>query len=488
MNYKIMMRVCSWILVIEIGCMTPALGVAIYTGDQMAVIGFIGAMAAAGALSLLMYTGSVRRRMNFYAKEGMLVTAFAWILLSIVGALPFYLSGRIPGFVDALFEIISGFTTTGASVVSDVEGLGKGLLFWRSFSHWIGGMGVLVFFLAIIPSAHKGEGYSLHLLRAESPGPSVNKMVPRMRDTATALYRIYVVLTVINIVLLLLSGMKPFDSFCIAFGTAGTGGFAVLNSGCAEYTPMAQWITTVFMLLFGINFSVYYMMAHKRFKEAIKGEELRMYLFIVFASIAGIAANLMRSGSTHPLGKNVRDAAFQVASIITTTGFSTADFNLWPDFSQAILICLMFVGACAGSTGGGIKVSRILILFKSARRNLHNVFHPEEIRTVRIDGERVSEKTIQHVQAYLALYVFIVIVSFLLVSLDPKEFSMTTNFSAVMATFNNIGPGFDAVGPMSNFSAYGDFSKIVMCIDMLLGRLEIYPILTMLAYSTYKNA
>ena len=345
MNYKIMMRVCAWILVIEIGCMTPALGVAIYTGDQMAVIGFIGAMATAGAMSLLMYAGSVRRRMNFYAKEGMLVTAFAWILLSIVGALPFYLSGRIPGFVDALFEIISGFTTTGASVVSDVEGLGKGLLFWRSYSHWIGGMGVLVFFLAIIPSAHKGEGYSLHLLRAESGALLVNKMVPRMRDTATALYRIYVVLTVINIVLLLLSGMKPFDSFCIAFGTAGTGGFAVLNSGCAEYTPMAQWITTVFMLLFGINFSVYYMMAHKRFKEAIKGEELRVYLFIVFASIAGIAANLMRSGSTHPLGKNVRDAAFQVASIITTTGFSTADFNLWPDFSQAILICLMFVGA-----------------------------------------------------------------------------------------------------------------------------------------------
>lgn len=488
MNYKIMMRMWSWILIIEIGLMVPSFVISVATRDQMAVIGFVGAMVVAAAVAFVFFAGSNRCRMNFYAKEGMLVTAFAWIFLSIIGALPFYISGRIPGFVDALFEIISGFTTTGASVVSDVEALGKGLLFWRSFSHWIGGMGVLVFFLAIIPSAHKGEGYSLHLLRAESPGPSVNKMVPRMRDTATVLYRIYVILTAINILLLLIAKMKPFDAFCIAFGTAGTGGFSVLNSGCAEYTPLAQWITTIFMLLFGINFSVYYMIAHRRFREVAKGEEFRLYAFIVLGSIIFITANLMRFGADGSMGKTLRDASFQVASIITTTGYSTVDFNLWPDFSKSVLVVLMFVGACAGSTGGGIKVSRVLILLKSARRNLHNVFHPEEIRTVRIDGERVSEKTIQHVQAYLALYVFILIISFLLVSLDPKEFSMTTNFTAVMATFNNIGPGFDAVGPMANFSAYGGFSKLIMCVDMLLGRLEIYPILTMFAYSTYKKA
>lgn len=485
MNYKIMMRVCAWILVIEIGCMTPALGVAIYTGDQMAVIGFIGAMATAGAMSLLMYAGSVRRRMNFYAKEGMLVTAFAWILLSIVGALPFYLSGRIPGFVDALFEIISGFTTTGASVVSDVEGLGKGLLFWRSYSHWIGGMGVLVFFLAIIPSAHKGEGYSLHLLRAESPGPSVNKMVPRMRDTATALYRIYVVLTVINIVLLLLSGMKPFDSFCIAFGTAGTGGFAVLNSGCAEYTPMAQWITTVFMLLFGINFSVYYMMAHKRFKEAIKGEELRVYLFIVFASIAGIAANLMRSGSTHPLGKNVRDAAFQVASIITTTGFSTADFNLWPDFSQAILICLMFVGACAGSTGGGIKTSRVIILFKNVACEIRQMIHPRTVTRVQLDGKRVDADGLKAVSTFFTSFMLLLITGSFLVSLDGYD--MATNFSAVLSSLSNIGPGMSLIGPTGNYNIFSYGSKLVLTVMMLIGRLEIFPILILFSPSTWKK-
>lgn len=487
MNYKMMMRVCSWILIIEIGCMIPSLAIGIVTRDQAATIGFIVAIIAAGTIALLMYAGSDRHRLNFYAKEGMLITAFCWILLSVIGALPFFVSRRIPNFMDALFEIVSGLTTTGASVVSDVEGLGRALLFWRSFSHWIGGMGVLVFFLAIIPSSNKEKGYSLHLLRAESPGPSVNKMVPRMRDTASALYKIYVILTIVNILLLLWAKMKPFDALCIAFGTAGTGGFSVLNSGCATYTPAAQWITTIFMLLFGVNFSVYYMLAHKKIKEVLMGEELRLYLGIVLASIIGIAAVLVRTDGSGSIGKILRDSSFQVASIITTTGYSTLNYDKWPDFCQAILICLMFVGACAGSTGGGIKISRVIILFKSARRNLHNVFHPEEIRTVRVDGERVSERTIQHVQAYLAIYVFLLIASFLLISLDPLECSVTTNFSAVMATLNNIGPGLDAVGPASTFAAYNDFSKLVMCVNMLLGRLEIYPILTMLAYSTYKK-
>ncbi len=487
MNYRLMMRVCSWILIIEIGCMAPSLVIAIVTRDPKATVGFVTAMLVAGGISLLMYIVSGRRRLNFYAKEGMVITAVCWILLSIIGAIPFFASGRIPNFVDAFFEIVSGFTTTGASVVKDVEGLGKALLFWRSFSQWIGGMGVLVFFLAIIPSAQKEKGYSLHLLRAESPGPSVNKMVPRLRDTATKLYQIYVVLTIINIVILLLVDTDPFDAFCLAFGTAGTGGFSVRNSGCADYSSATQWITTIFMFIFGVNFSVYYMVTQRKLKDALKGEELWMYSGIVFASVMFIATRLVRTDGTGSIGKILRDSAFQVSSIVTTTGYSTVDFNQWPDFSKAILLALMFVGACAGSTGGGVKVSRVLILFKSARRNLHNVFHPEEIRVVRIDRERVSEKTVQHVQAYLAIYVFILIASFLLISMDPTDFSVTTNFSAAMATFNNIGPGLEDVGPISNFAAYNSFSKLVMCIDMLLGRLEIYPILTMLAYSTYKK-
>jgi trk system potassium uptake protein len=486
MNYKVMMHVCSWILVIEMVCMVPSLLVSVLTFDQRAVIGFLGAMAIAGVLATVLFLLSDHHRINFYAKEGMLVTAFCWILLSVIGSLPYYISGRIPDIVNALFEGFSAMSTTGATILSDAEVLGKGLLFWRSFSQWIGGMGVLLFFLAIIPSSRKGEGYALHLLRAELPGPSVNKMVPRMRDMATVLYKIYVLMTAADIILLLIAGTDVFDAFCIGFSTAGTGGFCVRNTGLEEYTPMAQWITVIFMFLFGINFSLYYLIRQRRLRDAIKGEELRLYMIIIFGSILLITYNLAtHNGGT--ISKILRDASFQVISIISTAGFFTVDYNNWPDFSKAVLIALMFVGACAGSTGGGIKMSRFIILYKAARRNLHNVFHPEEVRTVRIDGERVSEKTIQHVQAYLSLYVFILIISFLLVSMDATSYTITTNFSAVMSSLNNIGPGFDTVGPMSNYAAYNDMSKLVLCVDMLLGRLEIYPILTMLAYSTYKK-
>lgn len=419
----------------------------------------------------------------FYLKEGCVATALSWMFLSVFGCLPFVFSREIPSFTNALFETISGFTTTGASILEDVEALSHCALLWRSFTHWIGGMGVLVFLLAIVPMS---GGSNINLMRAESPGPSVGKLVPKMVSSARILYGIYFGLTLLEAVLLVLGGMPLFDSVATSFGTAGTGGFGIKADSFAGYAVHLQWIVTIFMILFGVNFNAYYFILFHQFRKAFGMEEVRAYFIVILASVAFITCNI-RSMCTGVFDA-LTQAAFQVGSIITTTGFATANFDLWPKASQAILVMLMFCGACAGSTGGGIKVSRILILFKSARRNLHNVFHPEEIRTVRIDGERVSEKTIQHVQAYLALYVFIIIVSFLLVSLDPKEFSMTTNFSAVMATFNNIGPGFDAVGPMSNFSAYGDFSKIVMCIDMLLGRLEIYPILTMLAYSTYKKA
>ena len=468
MNYKIMIRIHSWILLLASAFMAPALLISIVTSDRPAERGFTGAILITLAAAAVLRLVSRNAERKFYAREGLVCTGMAWIVLSLSGCLPFFLSGRIPNFIDAFFEIVSGFTTTGASVVSDVEALGKGLLYWRSFSHWVGGMGVLVFFLAIIPASGRNDGYMLHILRAESPGPSVNKMVPRMRDTAAILYIMYCVLTLLDIMFLLVGRMPVFDAVCIAFGTAGTGGFAVLNSGMAAYTPFAQNVTTVFMLLFGVNFSIYYMLLLKHVKQALFDEELRLYFGIVAASILFTAVNVYRCmPETANVEGTIRHSAFQVASIITTTGYSTLDFD--------------------GSTGGGIKVSRVLLLIKNLRRNAHQIFHPHEVRIVRMNGSRVPEQTMSNVNNYLAAYVIIVIVSFLLLALDRGNFSLTTDFSAVMATFNNIGPGFDAVGPTQNFSCYGNLSTLVMAFDMLLGRLEIFPILALFAPSTYKE-
>ena len=489
MNYKIMAKILSWVLALNIIFMLPALAISAATGDIPVVKGFIFAilftMAASWILALL--ARNAKRR--FFAREGLVCTGLSWIILSLSGCLPFFISGRIPNFIDAYFEIVSGFTTTGASVVADVEALGKGLLYWRSFSHWVGGMGVLVFFLAIIPASGRSDGYMLHILRAESPGPSVSKMVPKMRKTAGALYLMYCGLTVLDIIFLMIGKLPFFDACCIAFGTAGTGGFAVLNSGLSTYTPFAQYVTTVFMLLFGVNFGLYYLLIIKRMKAALKDEELRMYLGIVAAAIILIAINIWRRvPDVQGIEATFRHSAFQVASIITTTGYSTVDFDVWPSLSKAILICLMFVGASAGSTGGGIKVSRVLLLIKNLRRNAHQIFHPHEVRVVRMNGQKVGEQTILNVNSYLAAYVIIVIVSFLVLSADRANFSMTTNFSAVMATFNNIGPGFDSVGATMNYSGYSNLSTLIMCVDMLLGRLEIFPILALLSASSYRRS
>ncbi len=485
-----MIRVHAWILAIETVFMVPALLIAVWHRDMPSVRGFGWSMviAAVSALAMAYLTRNAKRR--FFAREGLVCTGMAWIVLSLVGALPFFISGRVPNYVDALFEIVSGFTTTGASVIADVEALGKGLLYWRSFSHWVGGMGVLVFFLAIIPASGKNDGYMLHILRAESPGPSVNKMVPRMRHTAAILYAMYCGLTVLDILLLLIIGRMPlFDSFCIAFGTAGTGGFAVLNAGMAAYSPAAQYVTTVFMLLFGVNFGVYYLLLMRHFKDVFHDEELRWYLLIVFASILFIGLNIYGK-LPESMGPEAtfRHSSFQVASIITTTGYATVDFDLWPGFSKALLLCLMFVGASAGSTGGGIKVVRVVLLVKSIRRNAHQIFHPHEVRVIRMNGQRVSEQTVGNVSHYLAAYVIIVIASFLILAADPGDFSLTTDFSAVMATFNNIGPGFDSVGASRNYFEFTNLSKLVMSLDMLLGRLEIFPILALFSSSTYRRA
>ncbi|MBQ8747557.1 MAG: TrkH family potassium uptake protein [Clostridia bacterium] len=484
MNYKTMGRILSQILILEAIFMIPSLCFALYDGTFVTAVAFgvtiAGTLLAAGVLYLLCRKAENALR----AGEGMICVSLSWVFMSLIGALPFVISGEIPHFIDAFFEMVSGFTTTGASVVADVEVLSRAVLYWRSFSHWLGGMGVLVFLLAIAPSAEKNGGFTMHLLRAESPGPNVSKLVPRMKQTAVILYLLYIVLTVVDFLFLIAGRMPVFEAICTAFGTAGTGGFGIKADSLASHTPYIQNVTTVFMLLFGVNFSCYHLLLLKQFKSVFKNEELRLYVGIVAGSIALIVWNLR--GVYGTIGETLRHAAFQVASIITTTGFATTDFNLWPEFSKAILLCLMVIGACAGSTGGGMKCARVLLLVKTLRRNIRLTLRPQRVEVIRSDGQAVDERVITSTGMYLAAYVMIVFLSFLLLSLD--KFSFTTNFSAVFACFNNIGPGLDAVGPIANYGGYSVLSKLVLITDMLAGRLEIFPILALLSRSTWKHA
>ena len=482
MNYKMMGRFLGQILFIEALLMIPALGISLFCGDPMAVRGFLVAIAVAAAVAAVLHLSCKGAPPAFYAKEGFVCVALSWIVLSLVGCLPFYVSREIPSYVDAFFEIVSGFTTTGASIVPEVEKLSKGILYWRSFSHWVGGMGVLVFLLAIAPSG-KGTGFTMHLLRAESPGPDVGKLVPKMRTTAAILYIIYIVMTVINMIFLLIGDMPLFDAVCTAFGTAGTGGFGIKNESMASYSPYLQNVTTVFMILFGVNFSCYYLLLLRRFGSVFRDEELRTYFGIILGSILLIVLNLR--GVYGTLSETVRHAAFQVGSIITTTGYATTDFDLWPSFSKTILLCLMVVGASAGSTGGGLKVARMLLLLKGVRRNIRRMLNPRKVEVVRNNGSVVSETILDNTNAYLAAYVIIIFGVFAIISLDG--FSTGTNFSAVLCTFNNIGPGLEAVGPTCNFSQYSDLSKLVLSWAMLAGRLEIFPILVLFSRSTWKK-
>lgn len=483
MNYKMMGRFVAQILLLEAVCMIPAMGISLACGEQKSVFGFgVSILLIMAVFALLKYFCRGHKK-GFYARDGLVCVGVGWIVLSLMGCLPFYISGAIPHFLDALFEIVSGFTTTGASILPEVESLPKGMLYWRSFSHWLGGMGVLVFLLAIVPAGERQSGFTMHILRAESPGPSVGKLVPRMRRTAAILYLLYVVLTLLNVLFLLIGDMPLFDALCTALGTAGTGGFGIKNDSIAGYSPYLQNVCTVFMLLFGVNFSCYYLLVMKRVRNVFHDEELRLYFGIVIASIVLIVWNLGSYYGT--LEETVRHGAFQVASIITTTGFATTDFDKWPAFSKAVILCLMVIGACAGSTGGGIKCSRVLLLFKSLYRNVRKVLDPQKIQTVRINGNKVDESVVENTNIYLVTYVFIVIASFLVISLDG--FSTTTNFSAVLACFNNIGPGLDAVGPACNFSQYGILSKCVLILDMLAGRLEIFPILILFSRSAWRH-
>jgi len=481
MNYKMMGRFIAQILSIEALFMVPALILSLVFGETGAMYAFLYTLAAIAVTVLVLNLICRGAPSAFYAKEGLVCVGVSWIVLSLFGCLPFYLSREIPAFIDAFFEIVSGFTTTGSSILPSVEDLSKSLLYWRSFSHWLGGMGVLVFLLAF--TGEKGKGFTMHLLRAESPGPNVGKLVPKMRKTATILYLLYICLTVLNILFLLIGKMPLFDAVCTAFGTAGTGGFGIKNDSIAGYSPYLQNVTTVFMLLFGVNFSCYYLLLLGNFRSVFKDEELRLYVGIVLGAITLIVLDLYLKGYFATLAETVRYASFQVATIITTTGFATTDFDLWPSFSKSIILCLMIVGACAGSTGGGLKVARLLLLTKNLGRNIRQTLSPRKVLVVRNNSSVVDEKILANTNAYLAAYVIILFVSFMIISLD--NFSIGTNFTAVLACFNNIGPGLEAVGPTCNFSGYSTLSKLVLCFDMLAGRLEIFPILVLLSKNTW---
>ena len=483
MNVKSISRTVGLILLITgIFQLFPLL-IAVIDHEPRNILAYIESLCLillVGSALLLFSRGGNRM---FSAQEGFAATGLSWIFMSAFGALPFFLSGQIPSYVDAFFEMVSGFTTTGASILTDVEALSRCNLFWRSFSHWVGGMRVVVFLLAVVPGARKNGGTGIYLMRAESPGPSVDKLTPHLRQTAMILYGIYILLTALCIGCLLLGGMPVFDSFCIAFGTAGTGGFAIKNSSMGGYSCFLQTVVTVFMFLFGVNFSLYYMLLLRKFKAVFKNEELRLYFGIAAGSIVLIAINISRMYNT--VYESVHHAAFQVVSIMTTTGYGTVDFEQWPAFSKAILLSLMFIGASAGSTGGGLKVSRVLLLMKSIRRTIRKALHPRRVQPVYMDGRAVSEEVCDNVNAYLAIYCVILVLSFAIISVDG--FSIGTNFSAVASCFNNIGPGFELVGATQNFSIYSDLSKIILSLDMLLGRLEIFPLLLLLSPDTWSR-
>ena len=484
MNYKMIGLFFARILSVEGIFLIPPLLIALFSGERAALLGLLVTLAAIALIAVLFFPICRGAPSSFNAKEGFVCVGVSWVVLSLLGCLPFVISGVIPNYIDALFEIVSGFTTTGASVLSDVESLPKSLLFWRSFTNWLGGMGVLVFLLAFTPNEGRGSGMTVHLLRAESPGPDVGKLVPKMKKTALILYAMYIILTVLNVVFLLFGGMDLFEAFCTAFSSAGTGGFGIRNDSMGSFSPYIQIVTTVFILLFGINFSCYYLLLIGQVRNVLRDEELRLYIGLVVGSIVLITWNLYDIYGS--IGETLRHAAFQVASIITTTGFSSVDFDLWPTFSKTILLGLMIVGACAGSTGGGLKCSRLLLLLKNLRRNIRQLIHPKQVIVVRNNERPVSEKVLVNTNAYLAAYTLIVVVSVLLVSLDAS-FSVEGNVSAVLACFNNIGPAFAEFGPLRNYADYSILSKLVLIFDMLAGRLEIFPILVLFSVNTWRN-
>ncbi len=479
MNYRVVIYMLGWLLDFEgIFLMLPCLVGAIYREED--------AVFFAVSELICLVTGFIITRFklqnkSMYAREGFIIVALSWFLLSIFGALPFVMSGAIPSYVDALFETASGFTTTGATILGDVESLSKCINFWRTFTHWIGGMGVLVFMMAVVPLA---DGRNMYLMKAESPGPTVGKLVPRIKSTAKILYGMYLVLSVVEFLFLLAGRMSVYDALTTTFGTAGTGGFGIYNDSLAGFSPYIQIVVTVFMIAFGVNFTFYYLLIlGKRWKEAFQMSEVRAYLGVILVAVAFITINIR--GMFGSIGEALRHAAFQVGSIITTTGFSTVDFDQWPEFSKTILLLLMFIGACAGSTGGGMKVSRMIIWAKTFFKELKVMIHPRNVYKISVGGRKVEHEVVRSVNVFLVAYLIVFAVSVLLISLDGFDF--VTNFSAVAATINNIGPGLKDVGPMANFSLFAPVSKLVLIFDMIAGRLELFPILLLFSPSTWKK-
>ncbi|MBR5088804.1 MAG: TrkH family potassium uptake protein [Ruminiclostridium sp.] len=477
MNYRMIANILGWLMIFEsIFLAVPMITAVVYWESTFWV--FLGTAAfclAAGLVITRFKPGNT----TLYAREGFVIVSLSWIVLSLFGAVPFVLSGAIPSFIDALFEAVSGFSTTGATVINDVESMPRSILMWRSFTHWIGGMGVLVFIMAFLPLS---GGQNMHIMKAESPGPSVGKLVPHVKTTALLLYSIYFVLTLAMFIALIIGGMDVFEALNTAFATGGTGGMGVRNSSMGEYAPHIQIIVTVFMAMFAINFNSYFFIVHAKFREAFTTE------VITFLAIAGISATVIAfniNGIYNNMGDSVRHSAFTVASIMSTTGFTTEDFNLWPELSRSLIVMLMFIGGCAGSTSGGIKLSRILILFKGMKKELELLIHPKQVKKIKIDGHPIEHEVVRSVNVYMVGYVLVFAVSMVILSFD--EMDLITNFTAVASAINNVGPGLELAGPASNFSIFSEPVKLVLIFDMLAGRLELFPILLLFSPTTWKK-
>ena len=468
MNYRMITYILGWILIFEAIFMAVPVITAICFLES-AVWWFLLTAALCAGIGLLLTKVKKPQNKKLYSREGFVIVSLSWIVLSVFGALPFFLSGEIPSYVDALFETVSGFSTTGASILDDVEALSKSMLMWRSFTHWVGGMGVLVFIMAFVSLS---GAQNMHIMKAESPGPSVSKLVPRVRTTAIWLYGIYFAMTLIEFVILLFGDLTVFDALNTAFSTAGTGGFGIYNDSFGSFSVYAQIVVIVFMLLFSVNFNSYFFLLRGKFREVFS-LEVRVFFVIVTTSVLIITINIMDSFGG--FGQALLDSSFSVASVISTTGFSTVDFDLWPELSKTILVLLMFIGACAGSTGGGIKVSRIIILFKNLGRELLVMIHPKQVKKIQMDGHPVERETVHSVSVYIVAYLAVVMVSIALISFDNYDF--ITNFTAVVSSLNNIGPGLELVGPTANFGFFSIPSKLVLIFDMLAGRLELFPML-----------
>ena len=478
MNHKMIRNILGWLLIFECGFMlVPTVTALVYRERE--VWAFLVTMLLCGAIGSL-FVWRKPKDSVLYAREGFVIVSLSWILLSLFGAIPFCISGAIPNYLDALFETVSGFTTTGASILTEVEPLPRCMLMWRSFTHWVGGMGVLVFIMAFVPLS---GGQNMHIMKAESPGPSVSKLVPRVKTTALILYSIYIVMTLVMFVLLLFGDMSVFEALCTALGTAGTGGFGVLNDSMASYSPYIQWVVTAFMLLFSVNFSCYYLLLLGRIKDVFSAE---LRTFIAVVGTVMLVVTLNTRGLFDSLGEAIRHVAFTVASLISTTGFATENFDAWPELSRALLVLIMFIGACAGSTGGGLKISRLMILFRGAFNEIGNLIHPRRVKRVTVDGHPVDNEVVRATNVYMMWYVLLFAVSVILISFDDHD--LITNFTAVTATINNIGPGLNLVGPTGNFAFFSIPSKLVLIFDMLAGRLELFPMLVLFAPATWRRS